>query len=289
MKKRILLIISSLILVLLVDSQLVLAQKNDPLLMGVFPRRNATTTHKLFTPLAEYLSKVLNRRVKIDTQKDFPSFWKEVQKGSYDIVHYNQFHYVKSHKEFGYEVIVKNIEYGKDTLSSAIIVRADSGIDTIQDLRGKRIVFGGGLSAMVAYIGAKMLLRNAGLYTGDYIEKTVKLPAQAVNATYFGQSDAAGTADLVFKFLANSKRLNVKDIKLLAQGEQLVHLPWAVKSGMAPALMKSIQKALLALNSLDKGKAILKKAMLTGFSPAKDSDYDESRKMIKEVLNESYW
>ena len=46
-----------------------------PLLMGVFPRRNFTNTIRMFTPLAEHLSKKLDRKVQLVAGQDFGSFW----------------------------------------------------------------------------------------------------------------------------------------------------------------------------------------------------------------------
>jgi len=63
----------------------------DPLVLGIFPRRNAVDTVRMFTPLAQYLSRRLGREVRVETSKDFESFWQGVIQRRYDIVHYNQF------------------------------------------------------------------------------------------------------------------------------------------------------------------------------------------------------
>ena len=69
--------------------------------MGVFPRRPAAATVAAFKPLAAHLSKVLGEKVIIVAPKNFKAFWKGVKKGQFDLVHYNQYHYIKSHKEQG--------------------------------------------------------------------------------------------------------------------------------------------------------------------------------------------
>ena len=42
---------------------------DESLTLGVFPRRNAKVTYKLFKPMAAYLSEQLNREVKLVTAK----------------------------------------------------------------------------------------------------------------------------------------------------------------------------------------------------------------------------
>ena len=85
-----------------------------PLVIGVFPRLSATETTRRYTPLAEYLSKTLRREVTLVTSRDFQSFWQGIQEERYDLVQYNQYHYIRSAS--AYRVIAHNKEFGKSTL-----------------------------------------------------------------------------------------------------------------------------------------------------------------------------
>ena len=73
----------------------VIQAAEDPLIIGIFPRNKATETTTMYTPLANYLSERLGRKVVLVTSKDFDSFWKAVMERRYDIVHYNQYHYIQ--------------------------------------------------------------------------------------------------------------------------------------------------------------------------------------------------
>jgi phosphonate transport system substrate-binding protein len=165
---------------------------DDPLTMGVFPRRNAKVTMKLFNPIAKYLSRKLGREVELVISKDFESFWEGVTEQRYDLVHYNQYHYLESHKKYGYQVIAKNEEFGSSRISGVITIRVDSGIRSVLDLKGKKIVFGGGPKAMMSYIVPTYLLREGGLRAGDYEEAFARNPPNAILSAYFRQSAAAG-------------------------------------------------------------------------------------------------
>jgi len=259
----------------------------DPLIMGVFPRRNVTTTVKFFTPLAKYLSTELNREVKLEIARDFPSFWSRVTHKQYDIVHYNQFHYIKSHEKYGYTVIAHNEEFGKKTLSGAIMVRKDSGIETLKDLRGKKIIFGGGKMAMMAHVVPKYLLLHAGLKHEDYIEEFATNPPNSLLAVYYGQADAAGTGDIIMKVPSVTQSIDVSKIKILAQSEQMAHVPWAVSDKLNKSLQTKIQNALLKLNNTPSNRTLLKKANISGLVKADDKTYDPHRKIIKVVFSET--
>jgi len=276
-----------LVCTLLFTDHVVLAEESDaPIRIGVFPRRNVDTTKSMFTPLAEGLGRALHRRIELETSHDFAAFWQQVEQQRYDIVHYNQYHYLRSHKDHGYQVIVHNVEYGHDKISGAILVRKDSGINTLQDLKGKKIVFGGGRRAMLAYIMTTYLLRNAGLKEGDYFEQFALNPLKACLATYYLQTAAAGAGDYVLELPIIRQEIDVDEMKYLAVGEKLAHLPWAVRKDVAGTLGPQVQEYLTTLKKTKEGNEILTAAGLTNLVPAHDSDYDAHRRIIKTVLGE---
>lgn len=274
-------------LVCLLLSASVFAQDQQaPLIIGVFPRRSVQTTTELFTPLAQYLSRKLNREVRLETTHDFASFWEQVERKRYDLVHYNQYHYLRSHKELAYRVIAQNEEFGQSRIASAIVVRSDSGISSLQDLRGKKIVFGGDRFAMQAYIAASYLLRQAGLKPGDYFEQFALNPPKAAIATYYQQAVAAGTGDHVLQLPLVEKEIDTSKMKYLAIGQPLAHLPWAVKAELPVALADQITSLLTSLRQSAEGQVLLQQLLLTNILPATDSDYNEHRHIIKTVLDE---
>ena len=268
------------------SASLVAMEQQEPLVLGVFPRRSVQATTEIFTPLVKYLSRKLNREVRLETTHDFASFWDMVEHKRYDIVHFNQYHYLRSHKELGYQVIAQNEEFGQSKIAGAIVVRTDSGINSLQDLRGKKIVFGGDRLAMQAYIAASYLLRQAGLKPGDYFEQFALNPPKAAIATFYQQAVAAGTGDHVLQLPRVKGEIDIDKMKYLAIGQPLAHLPWAVKAELPSKVTQDIASLLIGLNQQLEGKEILKQLQLTNILPANDSDYNDHRHIIKTVLNE---
>ncbi|HYA47201.1 MAG TPA: PhnD/SsuA/transferrin family substrate-binding protein, partial [Burkholderiales bacterium] len=131
----------------------------EPLTLGVFPRNNSAETVRQFAPMAAYLGERLGREVTLVTSKNFESFWNVVSARRYDIVHYNQYHFIRSAQS--YQVIAHSQEFGKDAVAGALYVRKDSGITKVSQLRGRTIIFGGGKDAMLSYIAPRYLLMQA--------------------------------------------------------------------------------------------------------------------------------
>lgn len=256
---------------------------DDQLLMGIFPRRNAKVTVRMFKPLSDYLSEKIGKDIKVVTSKNFPSFWRNVTKGKYDIVHYNQLHYIESNEKFGYRVFAHNEEFDVDGIRGALVVRKDSGINSIKDLKGKTILFGGGKKAFVSYVVNAVAMQQAGLARSDYITQFAKNPPNAAIATYLKQVDAAGIGDVILKIpLLEQKGVDVSKLKIISLSNSLPHLPWAVNKSMPNKVKQLIQKTMLKLNDSPEGKAMLQKAGMSGLRIADDNHYDSSRKIIDE-------
>ena len=255
---------------------------DDPLVMGVFPRRDATLTTRLFTPMANYLSEQLGREVKLVTAKDFPAFWRGVTERSYDIVHYNQYHYIISAND--YQVIAHNKEFGRSDVAGSLYVRKDSGITEVSQLKGQRIVFGGGEDAMMSYILPRYLLLEAGLQNGDYEEQFANSPPNALMALFFNQTEASGAGDILIDLPVVKKNIDTSELTHLAMTEPLLHLPWAVNKAMDGGLREQVQQAMVRLESSDAGKKILKQAKMSGIGIAQDQDYDPHRQIVAKVL-----
>ena len=254
----------------------------NALILGIFPRYKATETTTKFAPLASYLGEKLGRKVTLVTSKDFDSFWDGVTNQRYDIVHYNQYHFIRSARS--YQVIAHSQEFGKDAVAGALYVRKDSGITEVSQLRGRTVIFGGGKDAMLSYIGPRYLLMQAGLKEGDFKTELAVNPPNALIALYHKQADAAGGGDILIDLPVVAKAVDATQLKILAATEPLLFLPWAVKRSMPAKLRQSIQLILVDLSSSAAGREILNAAGTTKLGKAGDRDYEPHRRMTAAVF-----
>jgi phosphonate transport system substrate-binding protein len=260
----------------------VIQAADEPLTMGVFPRRNAAETTKLFTPMANYLGEQLRRTVRLVTARDFESFWKGVTERRYDIVHYNQYHYIRSAQT--YQVIAHIEEFGKSTIAGAVYVRKDSGITALAQLRGRTVLFGGGEDAMISYITNRYLMLQAGLKKDDFKSLFAVNPPNSILGLHSRQVDAAGAGDGVLDLPLVRKAINPDELTALAVSAPLLQLPVAVMRTMPADLRTSIQSILVNLRNSEAGKQVLKSAIMTGMGKAEDKDYDPHRKIVRAVM-----
>jgi phosphonate transport system substrate-binding protein len=271
-----------LLLCLIATVAIPTAQAADgPLILGVFPRFNASETVTRYTPLADNLSERIGRKVTLVTAKDFQAFSRGIEEQRYEIVQYNQYQYIRSAKS--YQVIAHNKEFGKSTIAGVLYVRKDSGITDLKQLRGRTVLFGGGEDAMIGYIAPMYLLLQAGLKKDDFKSTFAVNPLNSVIGVFHRQADAAGSGDIVIAQPAVRNAINTDELIALGVSEQLLHLPWAVKRSMPAQLRIAIQSTLLNLENTEVGKQFLKSAMMTGIGKAEDKDYEPHRKMVRAV------
>ena len=253
------------------------------LVLGIFPRYNATDTATMYMPLADYLSQRLgNIKVTVATTKDFDTFWKGVEEQKYDIVHFNQYQFIRSAQN--YRVIAHSQEFGRSAVAGAIFVRRDSGITDLAQLKGRTVIFGGGKDAMLSYIAPRFLLMGAGLKEEDFKSEFAVNPPNALLALYHRQADAAGGGDILVDLPVVKNAIDAGELKVLATTDPLLFLPWAVKRTMPAKLRNSIQSILTELGQNAAGKEVLKAAKTSGINKAEDKDYAVHRTMVNAVM-----
>src|SRR4029453_5814766 len=173
----------------------------------------------------------------------------------YDIVHYNQYHYIRSAES--YEVIAHIEEFGKSTIAGVLYVRKDSGITTVAQLRGRTVLFGGGEDAMVSYIANRYLMLQAGLKKDDFKSLFAVNPPNSILALHRRQADAAGAGDGVLDLPLIRQAVNPGELVVLALSSPLLQLPVAVKRSTPIALRNAIQGILTGLGNSETGKLVL--------------------------------
>ena len=255
--------------------------------MGVFPRRNPKTTYEMFTPLTRLLSKQLGIPVQLQTTKDFESFWKNVQNQEYDLVHFNQYHYIVANRHYGYQAVAMLEENNSSTIAGTITVLKESGITSVEQLRGRKVVFGGGKRAMLSHILPRWLLKKNGLDASEYFSSFARNPPNAIFSIYNGQADAAGFGDAVFKMPQVTSMLDTSKLHVLVKSDPIAQLPWAVSYQLGEELSDSIKSALTGIKQTPEGLEALKKAGITDIIPASHDDYLPSLEIIQEVFGES--
>ena len=252
-----------------------------PLAFGIFPRWNAQTTVRDFTPLATLLGQELGRPVRIETDKDFDSFMNRVYARKFDLVHLNQLQYVQAHQRAGYQAIAKMCDNTSCTIKAFIVTRRDTAISTVADLRGRIIAFADP-SAMVSHVLAKSLLREQGLKPAQYSTIFARNPPNALLAVYNAEADAAGVGESVLQREEIKQLIDLNQLRILAQSRPIPHLPIAVSSDLDRTIAQRVRQILTGLAKRPEGRRILDQIGIDRFEAADDREYAVVRKLSRD-------
>ncbi|MET3133838.1 phosphonate transport system substrate-binding protein [Oxalobacteraceae bacterium GrIS 1.11] len=227
-----------------------------------------------FGPFARALEKELGVKVSMVSGKDYEDTIALLRSGQVDIAGSGAFGYVSARAEFGAKMIVRYIEEGGEFYHSLIIVRADSGIDSLKALKGKRFAFTDNKSTS-GYLMPLLALQAQGVDLKDLgrIDFVKKQPNAAI-AVFDGQADAGAMAD---NQLNEKYGVKLAQLKVLWKSAPIPHGVWMAGPGMADAEVHRIARAILTVSHGEEAMRGLAKASVRGFAEGHDSDFDAVR------------
>lgn len=249
-------------------------QRPDRLTLHALPRMAPGATRSHFEPLAVYLTQRLQIKVQLKTYDDLPSFEQAVQREQEPALVIANPMQALTWQTQGFTVLAQEQPVGsKAGMRGVLLVRKDSPIQTLRDLAGKRIGFGGGHNAFFASVVPRALLARAGL-NGRYTEVSVAGPITAVLAQLRdGAIDAAGSGNQVLANTLVREQLGIEQLRVLAQSEPLPSLAWLAGPALARDLREEIQGELLQFGAEAPGHAAMRAAGIERLTAADAQTY----------------
>jgi phosphonate transport system substrate-binding protein len=229
---------------------------------------------KRLLPLTKYLSKQLNQPVVLKLSPNMSAAIKEVASGAVELSYLTPVAYIRSHQKGDTQLIAKTVTNGKAAFKLMIVVREDSPIKTISDLKGKSFAFGdkAALLQRAAVVGANMPLEKLGSY--QFIGHYDNIVRAVLNKDF----DAGILKDTM------AYKWESKGVRILYATPDLPPYNIAASKNVSPATMKKLKNAFLHLDTNNPKHLSIIKALdkkYNGFAPTSDQEYDIVRKLIK--------
>ncbi|HEX2932230.1 MAG TPA: phosphate/phosphite/phosphonate ABC transporter substrate-binding protein [Candidatus Binatia bacterium] len=274
-------------------------QESKVLRVGFVPAEDAQQVMQNAQPVVEILRRQLGVEVRPFVATDYTGIVEALRVNKLDVAFLAPASYVLAKNEANIKVILKSERKGIPFYYAAIITRADSGIKTLDDLRGKTFAFGDALSTTGNVIPRKML-KDRGIdpirdfkqvwYSGGHDATVLAVLHGKVDAgaTYANSPDNDDTAWM--RYLKNPA--DAKKIRAIAFSEPIPADNLVVSASLDPAIVKKIESTFVDLSRDPEGKKMLRELyQIDGFVPATDKDYDSVRQafadagiQIKETL-----
>ncbi|MDH5777483.1 MAG: phosphate/phosphite/phosphonate ABC transporter substrate-binding protein [Gammaproteobacteria bacterium] len=241
--------------------------------MGVFPHLPPRDLEKVFSPMAADLGKVLGHRLLLRSNTTYSKFMENLDKEVFDIAFVQPFDYVRIADKYGYIPLATRTEM----LSAILVTKDDSPMNSIKDLKGKKIALPPKVSAVSKLMESH--LRKNGLIPGKDVTLSYhRSHVSCMQQIMIGEADTCTTAAPAMRFFQH--KMNVK-LKIIASSQKIPHTLFAIHPRIPKAERERVRKRILGWSKTDEGKALLKRGKLKPFRKVSDSDYDIVRKLAK--------
>src|SRR2546425_2547668 len=236
-----------------------------------------------FDPLMKYLSDSIGQKVTLYIAKDYGDLRTQMENGSCDIGSFSPFAYVYAAKGGKIRIIAQSIIEGSATYRGIIVVRKESGLKSIADLKGKRFAFVDPKSAS-GYVYPRAMLIEKRINPETFFKETIFAGShdKVIAAVLEGRVDAGAIYDGALG-IAKRSGVPVAGLLTLASSDPIPHDAIAVRIGLNEELAKRIQLALINLDKSEAGRRVIanSKKKLTGHVIAQDSLFDVVRRTAK--------
>jgi phosphonate transport system substrate-binding protein len=251
--------------------------------MAIFPCADVVMAFEKFHPLVTYLKQETGLDIRLVVLMDTAEFGRAMKNGDIDFALQSAQMYVRFADSYEKGTLLRTLtREGHRTKSGVVIVKKDSGIESIADLRGKSVKFGPKFSA-ARWVFAKLLFEESGLDI-DQDLKTYSHGGCCEDVSFSVQLASVDGGVICDHFLkehfGRQHELGVDSKQLVVIGRTAL-VPTRVfcpRRDVSSDIVNKVSQALLRLDKqVPEHEKILYHAELGGFQKANDEDYDQLR------------
>lgn len=271
----------------------------EKLTVQFVPSQNADTLEAKAKPLEKLLSDKLGIPVAVSVSTDYNTIVEAMASKKVDVGFLPPTAYVMAKDRGAAEVILQAQRFGvKDETGEAtdelvdfykamIIVKKDSAIQSVADLKGKKIAYQN-VSSSAGYVWpAAVLMDNQIDPLKDVEAITVKGHDQAVLAVLNGDVDAAAIFQDARNVVKKDYPTVFEDTRVLTYTEKIPNDTISVRSDMSPEWIEKLQNAFIEIGKDEEGHKIISEIYThEGYVKSEDSNFAVVREYGEKVKTE---
>ena len=241
-------------------------------IFGVHPLHNPKRLFEVYQPLMDYLNTHLGEKLfRLEASKNYDEFDKKLFSAHFDFALPNPYQTLKS-IEHGYTIFGKMSD--DHNFRGIILVRKDSSIHHVSDLKGKTVSFPAP-TALAATMMPQRFLHDNGLnITNDIESLYVGSQESSIMNVYLGKSAAASTwPSPWFSFIKERPEV-AEEFKVMWETPSLPNNGLVAKKTLDASLVHRVSELLLNVHTSPEGQRILEAMQLSRFEPANNASYE---------------
>lgn len=259
----------------LASASIGLAQAQQVFKVTTIPEEAATEQTRKFGPIVKYLESKLGMKVEFTPVTDYPAAVEAMVNKNVDMVWFGGFTFVQASVRSGGKVVPIAQREEDTKFQSVFITKANSGIKTLADLKGKQVSFGS-QSSTSGHLMPRSFLLQANIDPDKDFKRIAYSGAHdaTIASVVSGKVDAAALDITVWNKFVKEGKVDTKDVVVFYQTPGYYNYNWAVHADMPAAMRDKVQKALIDIDpATPAGKEILDLNRATRYIPTKAENY----------------
>ncbi|MBI5746809.1 MAG: phosphate/phosphite/phosphonate ABC transporter substrate-binding protein [Nitrospirae bacterium] len=235
--------------------------------------------------MINYIGDRIERSAELVQRRSYQEINDLLQKGEVDVAFVGGVTYILGRDKSAMELLVAPVVFDESTnYFSYLVVRKDSPIRSLLDLKGKRFAFTDPLSTSGKLLPAYLLARineTPETFFKKYIYTYSH--SSSIEAVSVGLVDGASVDSYIWDFLSSKDPESVSRLKIIERHELIGTTPVVVRNDIEPGLKERLRRVFLDMERDQRGREILNKMGIKRFVDVKDSIYNATREMFKFV------
>lgn len=252
---------------------------------GITPYIAKEEAEKELKPLMDYLTEKMGVKVTLYVAENYAKLGEELMAGRVDFGKFAPLSYVELKKKApALKIFATQIARGSSSFRGYIIVHKDSGIQTLEQLKGKTFAFTDSNSAS-GYMYPKAMLISKGINPDTFFGKIVFVGThdKSAEAVYKKEVDGGAIADGLLAAAGNKGIVDLKQINVIAKTDPIPFDAYVARAGLNENVVERMKIILLNLNTTtEEGRKVLReKTGINGWVTGDDKQYDVVRQMME--------
>lgn len=240
-------------------------------IFGVHPLHNPQRLNEVYGPIVDYLNRhVQNAVIRLEASRSYDDFDKKLYGRHFHFALPNPYQTVNSLK-YGYRVFGKMGDDNK--FRGIILVRKDSGIEKVADLKGKAVSFPAP-TALAATMMPLYYLHTHGLDVNRDIERLFAGSQESsMMNVYLRRSAAGATWPPPWEAFQKREPEIARQLVVKWETSPLVNNGLVVRDDVPKNIAVEVASLLFSLHEHDEGRRMLASLPLSRFEPATEETY----------------
>lgn len=265
------------------------ADRTEELLIGIEPEHNIFDQMERYRSLAGYLSEQLGVKVKLTIMSRYGEVLKRFKSLRLDGAFLTPYTATLAINELDLEPVANPVNLNGESASQGyILVRKDSAIHDVKDMRDKSMLFVDP-ATMEGYLFALAYLKQHGITDINTFFHRVAFSgshASTIFAVLDGRADVGAAKNTVFDKLVHNDPSIGQELQVLAQSPKVPEITLCIKSEIAEDLREKLSAVLLAMDKTADGEKVLRQFEALRFVKSKKADFETIEAMALEAMTD---